>query len=158
MAGYLDSYGVADQRRERIVKLSLIVGISAILIATIGYFTLRTHSQEHVVNQFLDRLKNRQYMDAYRMWCPQDCRLYAPNEFLKDWGPSSKTAQGADFKVQHVDYCGDGVVFDLSYPSADDIGLWVNRSTNLISFYATDTPRCPGPHLQIGAFLKSLFS
>ena len=158
MAGYLDSYGVADQRRERIVKLSLIVGISAILIVTIGYFTLRTHGQERVMNQFLQDLDHKEYKDAYTLWCPENCKLYPPNEFLKDWGPDSKAAKSAEFKIQHVDYCGDGVVFDLSYPDTEDIGLWVNRATNIISFYAADTPRCRGPHLQIGAFLKSLFS
>jgi hypothetical protein len=158
MAGYLDSYGVADQRRERVVKLSLIVGIGAILIVMIGYFTLRTHSQERAVSEFLQDLNDQKYPDAYRLWCPENCKLYAPNEFLKDWGPESKTAKASQFKVEHVDYCGDGVVFDLSYPNTEDIGLWVNRTTNIISFYATDTSRCRGPHLQIGAFLKSLFS
>jgi hypothetical protein len=157
MAGYLDSYGVADQRRERIVKLSLIIGLSTILILTIGYFTFRTHSQERVVSQFMGDLEHQQYMDAYKLWgCPEQCRLYPPNEFLKDWGPESKTAKAAQFKIEHVDYCNEGVVFDLSYPNTEDIGLWVNRATNIISFY--DTPRCRGPHLQIGAFLKSLFS
>jgi hypothetical protein len=159
MAGYLDSYGVADQRRERLVKLSLIIGISAILIVTIGYFTLRTHGEERVVSQFLEDLNRQQYMDAYKLWgCPENCKLYPPDEFLKDWGPDSKTAKSSEFKIQHVDYCGDGVVFDLAFPNMDDIGLWVNRTTNIISFYATDTPRCPGPHLQLGAFFKSLFS
>lgn len=159
MPGYLDTYGVADERRERIVKWSLIIGISAALLITIGYFTFRTHSQERVVAQFLDDLKQGRYMDAYKLFgCPEQCRLYPPNEFLKDWGPDSKMARASELKIQHVDYCGDGVVFDLSYPNQDDIGLWVNRSTNVISFYAEDTPRCPGRHLQLGAFLKSLFS
>jgi hypothetical protein len=159
MAGYLDTYGVADQRRERIVKWSLIIGISTLLLLIIGYYTFRTHTQERVMAQFIDDLQHQQYMEAYKLWgCPQNCRLYPADEFLKDWGPGSKMAKASDFKIQHVDYCGDGVVFDLSYPNTDDIGLWVNRSTNIISFYAEDTPRCPGPHMQLGAFLKSLFS
>jgi hypothetical protein len=159
MAGYLDSYGVADQRRERTVKLSLIIGVSTVLLATIGYFTFRTHSQETVMSEFLADLQHQQFMDAYKLWgCPENCKLYPPAEFLKDWGPDSKTAKASDFKIEHVDYCGDGVVFDLSYPNMDDLGLWVNRATNFISFYAADTPRCRGPHLQIGAFFKSLFS
>jgi hypothetical protein len=159
MAGYLDTYGVADQRRERIVKWSLIIGISLALLVTIGYFTLRTHDQERVMSEFLDDLKRQQYMDAYKLWgCPGSCRLYPPNEFLKDWGPEGKMPKAAEVKIEHIDYCGDGVVFDISYPNMDDVGLWVNRTTNVISFYAEDTPRCPGRHLQIGLFLKSLFS
>jgi hypothetical protein len=106
MAGYLDSYGVADQRRERVVKLSLIIGFSTILILTVGYFTLRTHTQERVVSQFMEDLQHQQYMDAYKLWgCPENCKLYPPNEFLKDWGPEGKTAQASQFKIEHVDYC-----------------------------------------------------
>ena len=56
MAGYLDAYGVADQRRERLVKRIFIWSLSAILIATIVYFTLRTHGQERIVSQFLEDL------------------------------------------------------------------------------------------------------
>lgn len=156
MAGYLDTYGVADQRRERIVKVSLISVVSAVLIVTIGYFTLRTHSQEKVMDRFFTDLGHRQYMDAYKLWgCPEQCRLYSMDEFLKDWGPSGKYSNPSDFKVEHVDYCDAGVVFDVVYPN-DEFGLWVNRSTDYVSFF--DTPRCPGRHLQIGAFLKRLFS
>lgn len=160
MAGYLDTYGVADQRRERIVKYSLISVVSVALIATIAYFSLRTHGQQRVMDRFLDDLQHQQYMDAYKLWgCPEHCKLYPPDEFLKDWGPSSKAANPSAFKIEHVDYCGDGVVFDLSHPNSDDIGLWVNRTTGYISFYDFyDVPRCPGRHLQLGAFLRSLFS
>lgn len=157
MAGYLDAYGVADQRREKIVKRILIWGLSTILVVTVGYFTLRTHSQERVVSEFLDDLNHQKYQEAYKLWgCPEDCKLYSPDKFLQDWGPSGQYGKASNLKVQHVDYCGDGVVFDLNLP--DNTGLWVNRTTNVISFYAEDTPRCPGPHLQVGAFLKSLFS
>lgn len=157
MAGYLDTYGVADQRRERIVKYSLITVVSLLLIGAIAFFTLRTRAQEKVVDQFLEDLQKRQYTDAYKLWgCPEHCRLYPQDEFLKDWGPSSKLANPSALKIEHVDFCDDGVVFDLAYPNTDDFGLWVNRTTQYISYF--DTPRCPGRHLQIGAFLKSLFS
>lgn len=160
MAGYLDSYGVADQRRERIVKLSLIIGIGAIVLGAAAYFSFRTRSQEQVMNQFLDDLKHQQYMDAYKLWgCPEHCKLYPQAEFLKDFGPSGKWSKPDAFKIEHVDYCGDDVAFDLSYPQDDDLGLWVNRKTNFVTFSPRDdTPRCPGPHVQIGAFFKSLFS
>ena len=154
MPGFLDEYGVADARRERLVKRIIIFGGSAILLAVLGYYTFRTYGQERIVSRFLGDLKTQQYQDAYKMWCPENCKYYPPEEFLKDWGPSGQYARTSDWKVEHVDYCDGGVVFDLNLP--DDVGLWVNRSTNVISF--NPTPRCPGRHLQIGAFLKSLFS
>ena len=109
------------------------------------------------MSQFLEDLEHQQYQDAYKLWgCPENCKYYPPDKFLEDWGPSSHYAKTSAFKIEHVDYCDEGVVFDLSYPnSGDDIGLWVNRSTNFISF--NPTPRCPGRHLQLGAFFHSLF-
>ena len=158
MAGYLDAYGVADQRRERIVKRFFIWGLSTILVATVAYFSLRTYSQQRVVDKFLDNLNHQQYMDAYKMWgCPENCKSYGPDKFLEDWGPASKTAKSSQFKIEHVDFCDDGVAFDLSYPNMDDVGLWVNRTTNFISFNGFGA-RCPGRHVQLGTFFKSLFS
>jgi hypothetical protein len=158
MAGYLDSYGVVDQRRERLVKKIVISTVSVVVVATVLYYSLRTHGQERVMSQFLEELDHRQYQDAYKMWgCPENCKYYPPDKFLEDWGPSSQYSNASAFKIEHIDYCDEGVVFDLSYPkTSEDVGLWVNRSTNFISF--NPSPRCPGRHLQLRAFFKSLFS
>jgi hypothetical protein len=158
MAGYLDTYGVADQRREGLIKHIVIWGFSAIIVVAVLYYSLRTHSQERVVSQFMEELQHQQYQDAYKLWgCPENCKYYPPDKFLEDWGPASPYAKSSAFKIEHVDFCDEGVVFDLSYPNAaEDIGLWVNRSTNIISF--NPTARCPGRHLQIRSFLRSLFS
>lgn len=158
MAGYLDAYGVADQRRERLIKHIAIWGVSAVVVVAVLYFSFRTRSQERVMSQFLADLGHQQFQDAYKLWgCPENCKYYPPDKFLEDWGPSSQYAKSSAFKIEHVDFCDEGVVFDLSYPnSSDDIGLWVNRSTNFISF--NPTARCPGRHIQLGAFFKSLFS
>jgi len=158
MASYLDQYGVADQRRERLVKRIAIVTGSAVIVGLVLYFSLRTFGQERILNKFLTDLRGQQYQDAYKLWgCPENCKYYPPDQFLEDWGPSSKYANASAWKIEHVDYCDEGVVFDLSYPNTpDDIGLWVNRSTDIISF--NPTPRCPGRHLQLRAFFKSLFS
>jgi hypothetical protein len=158
MAGYLDAYGVADERRERLIKRIVIWSLSVIVVVAALYFGLRTHTQERVVSQFMQDLEHRQYQDAYKLWgCPENCKYYPPDKFLEDWGPASPYKNASSFKIQHVDFCDEGVVFDLSYPNtSEDIGLWVNRSTDFISF--NPTPRCPGRHLEIGAFLRSLFS
>jgi hypothetical protein len=158
MAGYLDSYGVVDQRRERLIKQIVIWSLSIIVVAAVSYFSLRTHTQERVVKQFMEDLEHQQYQEAYKLWgCPENCKYYEAEKFLEDWGPSSQYAKTSAFKIEHVDYCDEGVVFDLSYPNtSEDIGLWVNRSTNIISF--NPTARCPGRHLQLGAFFRSLFS
>ncbi len=155
MAGYLDAYGAGDERRERLVKRIAIWGLAVVIAGAVLFFTFRNYSQERVVNQFFALLQRQDYQDAYKMWgCTQDtpCKYYPPEKFNEDWGPGSPFAKGPT-KITDVDACGTGVVFHLEIPNAEDVGLWVQRDTNLISF--APWPRCPGPHLQVWKFLKS---
>jgi hypothetical protein len=162
MAGFLDAYEDQAERQHRRSWLLKRVIIGVLLVAVIGgtsYYTLRTRVQEQVVKQFLDDLQHQRYQEAYALWgCTPDapCRYYPPDKFTEDWGPSSHFSNASAFTVEHVDFCGDGVVFDLGYPNSDDLGLWVQRSTNVISF--APWPRCPGRHLQLRQFFKSLFN
>jgi hypothetical protein len=162
MSGFLDAYeGEAQRqyRRTHVIKLVALWGLLAVAAGSILYYTFRTRSQERVVNTFLDDLRNQRYQDAYKLWgCTPDtpCKYYPPEAFTQDWGPSSRYSNAAALKVEHVDFCSDGVVFDVAYPNSENVGLWVQRSNNFISF--APWPRCPGRHLQLGGFFRSLFS
>jgi hypothetical protein len=159
MAGYLDEYGVADARREQHIKYIAIGVILAAIVATVLFFYFRNRAEERVVNEFLSALGNKSYQDAYAMWgcTPKTpCKYYAPERFLEDWGEAGTYKKPADMKIAHVDACDTGVVFDISYPGADEQGLWVERKTKALSF--APWARCPGPHLQVVEFLKSRFS
>lgn len=158
MAGFLDSYGVADERRDRRVKLLVLWGLGAVIVAGALYFTFRNWRQERAMEHFFTLLKQQDYQGAYKLWgCTQDtpCKYYPPEKFTQDWGPSSPFANPAAAKIAHIDACGGGVVFDLEAPNTDPVGLWVERDTNVISF--APWPRCPGRHLQVWEFLKSHF-
>jgi hypothetical protein len=159
MAGYLDDYGVADVRRERNIKYIAVGVVIAAILGTSAFFFFRNRAEERVVSGFLSALRNKSYQEAYAMWgcTPQTpCKYYAPERFTEDWGPSGVYKNPEGMKIEHVDACNAGVVFDVSYPGADDQGLWVERSTKVLSY--APWPRCPGPHLQIVEFLKSRFS
>lgn len=158
MAGFLDAYGVADERRERLIKRIVLWGLIGIVLAATAYFTLRTRSQENIVSRFLGDLQRQDYQDAYRLWCPGDapCKYYSFEAFKDDWGPASKYANPSAIQVEHVDYCDTGVVFTLKSPNTDDQGLWVERATGTVSF--APWPRCPGRHLQLREFFRSAFS
>jgi limonene-1,2-epoxide hydrolase len=159
MAGYLDQYGVAEARREGRLKRIILVAAAAVVVAVIGYFTFRTWGQERVVNQFLATLSRKDYQSAYRMWgCTPEtpCKFYDLQKFDEDWGPKSSYANADNAKVDTIDYCDAGVVFDLSFPGADPVALYVERSTNIISF--APWPQCPGRHWQFRQFFKKMFS
>ncbi len=158
MAGYLDAYGVEDERRSRLVKRIVLWGLAVIVVASALYFTFRNWRQEQVVKQFFALLQQKDYQGAYKLWgCTPDtpCKYYPPEKFTEDWGPSSPFSDPSAIKIAHEDTCGDGVVFNIESPKAQPIGLYVERDKNVVSF--APLPRCPGRHLQIWEFLKSRF-
>ena len=156
MAGYLDEFGVEDARRERLTKRIVIGGLAALIAGTSLFFYFRDWSEERVIARFVALLQQQKYQEAYRMWeTPDSARLYPPAKFTEDWGPAGAYKDAGAMKVQDVDTCNAGVVFNIAYPGTENFGLWVERSTGVISF--APWPRCPGAHLQIWEFLKSRF-
>jgi hypothetical protein len=156
MPGYLDEFGVKDAQRERRNKRVIIGGLIAVILGTSAFFYFRTWSQERIVDRFFALLKEQKYQDAYRMWqTPESARFYPPEKFTEDWGPTGGYKNPSALRVDEVDSCGQGVVFDVAYPGSDNFGLWVERGSGIISF--APWPRCPGAHLQIWRFLKSRF-
>jgi len=159
MPGFLDNYGVADERRGRIVKRVVILGLAILVLSTAGYFYFRTWRQEKVVNQFLTALSQQDFQGAYKMWgCTQDtpCKYYPPEKFTQEWGPSAPYSNASAAKIDNIDYCDEGVVFKISYPKADPVALWVENGSGVISY--APWPRCPGRHWQFRQFFKGLFS
>jgi hypothetical protein len=157
MPSYMEGYGQTDQRRGRVLKRILGIGVPVILLAVASYFYFRTWSQERAVSAFLESLEAKKYEEAYGMWCnaAHPCPYYPLARFREDWGPEGQFRDLSKMQWGSVDYCGQGVVFEAAYPGAEPFGLWVERSTNVIGFapYA----RCPGKHLQLGAFFRRIF-
>jgi hypothetical protein len=159
MPGFLDDYGVADERRSRAWK-RIVLGVLLVAICgTFGYFFFRTWSEERIVKDFLATLDKGDYQGAYRMWgCTQDtpCRNYDPSRFNEDWGPDTPYHKGSSAKIDNIDFCDSGVVFLVNYPNAKPVSLWVERSTKIISFAPWE--RCPGRHWEFKRFFRSLFA
>jgi len=162
MPSYLDTYGEEGARsaaRAKVVKRTIITVLGIALLSVIGYFTFRTHSQEKVVDQFMSDLRQGNYQAAYGLWgCSErtPCKDYTADKFDRDWGPKSAYPNAAQLRVDNVDYCDTGVVFTVTYPQQETVGLWVDRNTNVIGF--APWTRCPGNHLQLKQFFRSLFS
>jgi len=156
MAGYLDEFGVKDAQRERRNRRIVISTLLAAIVGVSAFFYFRDWSEERAVDRFLTLLKQQKYQEAYKMWeTPESAKFYPPEKFTEDWGPMGGYRNAAALKIEDVDTCGTGVVFNVAYPGTDNFGLYVDRSTGVISF--APWPRCPGAHLQIWRFLKSRF-
>lgn len=156
MSGFLDpGYGVTEARRARRIKLIVVWGVSIVIVATGLFFTFRTWQQERAVNQFLSLLKQQNYQEAYKLWGAN--KYYPPERFIEDWGPSGQYKDAANAKITNEDVCGSGVIFTLEIPKIEPFGIWVERSTNIVGFAPNGWARCPGAHLHLVEYLKSLF-
>jgi hypothetical protein len=159
MSRFLEEYGAGEEQRERLIKRIVIWGLALSVVGSTLYFTFRDWREEQLIKQFFSLLEQKNYQQAYAMWgCTQDtpCKYYSPEKFNEDWGPSSPFSGVAHPKIDHIDNCGGGVVFDVENPKTDPLGLFVDTATKQIGF--APGPRCPGRHFQLWEFLKSRFN
>jgi hypothetical protein len=135
MAGYLEEYGVADERRSKVIRWIVISAISCAVLGTVLYFTLRTYPAKRHVGAFLDDLRRHDYQTAYKDWgCAKGCPEYTFENFLRDWGPQSPYANAADARIKRVRYCGAGVILTLESPQSPDLPLWYERDNGTLGF------------------------
>lgn len=162
MSSYLEAYGAAEEKRAkavRILKITVICLLSAVTAGLILYGIFKNYSEERQVKTFIALLQKKDYPAAYRMWgCTetQPCPNYTFDRFLEDWGAHSSHADASSAHIGLSQACGTGVVLRIDYSNAEPTPMWVERDTKIIGF--APWPECPGRHLRIGAWLRSLFS
>jgi hypothetical protein len=161
MAGYLDQYGVDDEKRGRRIKLTVLAIMAAIVVTVLPWYLFKNHSQERKVRDFLDLVRKHDYAAAYKTWgCdnPKTCDGYPMNRFLEDWGDKSSVDTAA-LRLEDSESCGSGVMLTVRANRDRHDTLWVEKSTNVISF--APTPVCPSKnfwgmaaHLTLGKLRK----
>lgn len=161
MAGYMEEYGRAEQqhaRRIRLVRIAAVTVGAVLLLGTILYAVFKNYPEEKRVKAFVELLGRHDYAGAYRLWgCTeqQPCRDYSFQRFEQDWGPQSPHADISDARIGTSQSCGTGVVVQVDFKSSEPVPLWVERGSKNIGF--APWPECPGRHLRLGAWLRSLF-
>jgi len=163
MASYLEEYGAAEEQRAkriRLIKNSSMVLAAVIVVALIAYAVFKNRSEEQQAKTFVSLLQAHDYQGAYKLWGCSDthpCPDYPFDKFLEDWGPKSAHADQSPAHIGLSQSCGSGVVIRLDYKGSEEpVTLEVERNTKIISF--APWSECPGRHLHIGAWLRSLFS
>jgi hypothetical protein len=162
MSSYLEAYGASEQIRARRIHLIKIASVILALVLIAGltlYALLKNRSEEQRAKLFVHFLNDHNYSAAYRMWgCTEKtpCPNYPIGKFLDDWGPQSPHADESSAQIGLSQSCGSGVVIRLDYAGSEQpVPLWVERENKTISFAPWD--ECPGRHLHVGAWLRSLF-
>jgi hypothetical protein len=162
MSGYLEAYGAAEEQRVKRVRLIKNGSIALAAVLVVGltlYAIFKNHGAEQQAKSFVSMLRAQDYGAAYRMWGCTDshpCPDYSFQKFQEDWGAKSAHADQSSAQIGVSQSCGSGVLIRLDYKGAQEpVALWVERDTDVISF--APWPECPGRHLHIGAWLRSLF-
>ncbi len=162
MSSYLEEYGAGEEQRARrlkLIKRGSILLVFLLVGAAVVYAVFKNYPEQQQVKAFLETLRKQDYQAAYRMFgCTETnpCRDYTFQKFMDDWGPKSSHANAASAHIGLSQSCGTGVILRVDYSGAEPVPLWVERSTHVVSF--APWPECPGRHLHIGTFLRSLFN
>jgi hypothetical protein len=151
MSGYLDTYGAADQKREKtvhaILKWGGLILAVALVVWFVFHFVIPNRSERADAKRFFQLLEARDYKQAYAMWGCTDakpCPSYPFESFMQDWGPQATPVTSVD--VLDGESCGSGVIVDVDAGKAGDRKLWVERKTGILGSLppnVAEIGRCP---------------
>ncbi|HUA61837.1 MAG TPA: hypothetical protein VML19_23985 [Verrucomicrobiae bacterium] len=137
MPGYLDQYGTADARREKIIRTVVISLVSVSILAGVLTFVFYNYREESQTKRFFALLEEKNYKDAYAMFQPGPG--YPMKSFLRDWGPDNGSVE--NFHIVKSRSCGSGVLLTVRYGRDREQVLWVERQSLAIGF--APFPACP---------------
>jgi hypothetical protein len=135
MSSYLQSYGAGEERRDRIIKWTVIGFISVALLSWFSYLFFHDYFETRTVKQFLAEVNSGNYQAAYRDWgCTEatPCPNYDYKRFLEDWGPGKRAA--SPWKVDSVDGCRAFVTVNVTAKGAEEQSLGVERGTKTVMY------------------------
>ena len=146
MPGYLDTYGEGEEQRSRIIIRSVVTVIVVVIAVSLGWYLFKNHHQESVVRTFLGDVKRGDLAGAYRDWgcvSAKVCSGYEFEKFQQDWGSKAKDGapDPAILGIKDSETCGTGVLLTVAVNSARQEKLWVEKSSDAISF--APYPICP---------------
>jgi hypothetical protein len=147
MAGFLDGYGVEEERRGRIVRRIAIAVVSTAVLALVLYFTLRTYPAKRAVREFLEDLRKHDYQAAYLVWgCRALCPDYPYGKFIEDWGPRGDFRNPDALGIAKTEFCHNGVIVTLG-GKGHEVPLWYERDTKALGFapWPVCAERIPAP-------------
>ncbi len=163
MSGYLEAYGASEEHRVqriRLIKNGAIAVAGVLIVGLTLYGVFKNHSEERQAKAFVALMRSQDYRGAYGLWGCSDahpCPDYSFAKFIDDWGPKSAHADESSARIGLSQSCGSGVVIRLEYKGSEEpVTLWVERGTKVVGFAPWE--ECPGKHLRIGAWLRSLFN
>ena len=134
---YLDEYGVADARREKILKALVVSLVLCVIGGACLFFWFKNYFEERQVREFLSRLQSQDYAAAYELWgCSVEvpCRHYSYQNFLEDWGPNSSIGKVERFRLGRSTELDNGVIVEIEVNGRLEPELWVEKDNKTVGF------------------------
>jgi hypothetical protein len=156
VGSYLQTYGIEEEHRGRIIRRILIAVGSVLAVFLVGYLLFNNYPEKRVAKSFLDKINSRNYQGAYEQWgCTNQhpCPNYDYQRFLQDWGPPSKAQ--APWKVSSLDSCKSFLTVNVRAPGAEPQSLAVQRSDKSLGF--APASECQEKKLRWGQFFNRIF-
>jgi hypothetical protein len=150
VAGYLDSYGAGEERREKIRRSIALAVLAALVLGGVLYFLFRNWREDRQARLFLGLLVRQQYPAAYQLWgcsVERPCRDYAYDKFMEDWGPKNPRGDIQAARIVKTRSCATGVIYTLEYGPQEPLLLWVDRKDQALAFapWPSCNPRMLAP-------------
>jgi cbb3-type cytochrome oxidase subunit 3 len=142
MGAYLEQYGRGEERRNRIIKWTIISTILVLIAIWIIYLVLHNRAEIDKAKRFLAEVNARDYKQAYAIWgctSANPCPNYDFSRFLEDWGPQSNAS--GRWKIVSTDACKTFVTINVDAPGAQMQSIAVERSSPHIMSFAP-APEC----------------
>lgn len=134
---YLSQYGVADYRREKVLKFMVVSLVICSIVGGSLFLLFKNYLEERQVKRFLSHLQSENYAVAYRLWgcsVSMPCDHYSYEDFLEDWGPNSPIGKIENFRLGRSNKLENGVIVEIEINGQSEPELWVEENTGAIGF------------------------
>ncbi|HRJ19031.1 MAG TPA: hypothetical protein PLF84_08305 [Bryobacteraceae bacterium] len=152
MADFLNGYGEADAKRERVLKRIVLSLLALAVVGLLGWWISRDFSEKQQIRRFISLIGDKDYQSAYRLWgCDPaaPCRDYSFEKFLEDWGPKGVYTRQKPLKLADKRSCEGGIIQYVVYGDAEEdvVHLYVQRSDLTLGFapWPVCNPRWQAP-------------
>ena len=135
MASYLDQYGAGEEKRENIIKFSVLGVLFVLIFGSLSYYLFKNFAQEQKVRTFLEIVRKKDYPAAYQYWgcsVASPCPSYGYDKFMDDWGP--KTVSPENLRIEDSESCNAGVILTVATGPEKQEKIWVEKEGGGLAF------------------------
>jgi hypothetical protein len=131
MSGYLEEYGAGEDRKETLIRNSIVIAAILVVAGAFSFYLFRTFPEVRATKHFVNLLRARDYPGAYAAWgCNSPCADYPYDKFMEDWGPQHA---GASPHITDSETCGSGVIVTVAADGGPR-SLFVVKGSQALSF------------------------